>query len=88
MFDSNAMADRAALARSRDGGAGPGVRKVYNSSRAYFDAMGHGELSTWQRAIVESRFRWEQTAELAREHFRIACLTCKDGFYHGDEIPF
>jgi hypothetical protein len=34
----------------------------------------------WDRAIIETRFRWEQSTQLAREHFRIACLTCKMGF--------
>ena len=89
MFDSNAMAELAHIKRDRyERAGGGGAHRVHNTSKAYFDARGHGGLSTWDRAIIEARFRWEQSAQLARENFRMECLICKDGFYHGDEIPF
>jgi hypothetical protein len=88
-FDSNAMHELAALSRDRyQRAGGGGAHKVYPSSKAYFDARGHGHLSTWDRALIETRFRWEQSAAIAKEHFRIACLTSQEGFYHGDSIPF
>lgn len=89
MFDSNAMLELRHLSADRyQRAGGGGAHKVHNTSRAYFDARGHNELSPFRRAIVETRFRWEQASQLAREHFRMECLICKDGFYHGDEIPF
>jgi hypothetical protein len=89
MFDSNAMHELAAISRDRyQRAGGGGAHNVHNTSKAYFDARGHSHLSTWDRAIIETRFRWEQSSQMAREHFRIACLTCKEGFYHGEDIPF
>jgi hypothetical protein len=89
MFNSNQMLELQYIAADRyQRNGGGGAFKVYNSSKAYFDAIGHNDLSAWQRTLAESKFRWEQSCELAKEHFRIACLTSNDGFYHGDDIPF
>lgn len=89
MFDSNAMHEIAALSRDRyQRAGGGGAHKVYNSSKAYYDAHGHKELSAWDRLMIETKFRWRFAADSAAEHFRIACLTSEEGFYHGDSIPF
>jgi hypothetical protein len=89
MFDSNAMNDLAALSRDRyQRAGGGGAHKVYNTSKAYYDARGHNEQSAWDRLLVETKHRWRFAADTASEHFRIACLTSQEGFYHGDSIPF
>lgn len=89
MFDSNAMLELKHVKDDRyQRAGGGGAHRIYSTSKAYFDAQGHNELSPWQRAIVETRFRWEQSAAMAKEHFRMACLTSQEGFYYGDEIPF
>lgn len=89
MFDSNAMAELAHLSRARyDRNGGGGAFKVYNTSKAYYDARGHNELPTWQRLLVETKQRWEASKTIACEQFRIACLTSREGFYHGQDIPF
>jgi hypothetical protein len=88
-FDSNAMNELAALSRDRYQRAGcGGASKVYQTSKAYFDARGHNDLPSWERLLVETKYRWEQAADTAQQHFRLACLTSKEGFYHGDSIPF
>lgn len=89
MFDPNAMLELAAISRDRyQRNGGGGAFKVYKTSKAYYDAIGHNDLPTWRRALTEATFRWRDACETAREHFRIACLTSKEGFYHGDDIPF
>jgi hypothetical protein len=88
-FDSNAMRELAHLASDRYQRAGcGGASKVYNTAQAYYTAIGHNELPAWSRLLVETRTRWEQSKSLAAEQFRIACLTSKEGWYHGDSIPF
>ena len=88
-FDSNAMLELAHIKADRyQRSGGGGAHKVHNTSKAYFDARGHNELSAWDRLLIETKFRWQQSCETAREHFRIDCLTSKDGFYHGEDIPF
>ncbi len=72
----------------RNGGGGCHPDKIYNTSKAYFDAIGHNDKPVWERTLIETKFRWRQTCETAKEHFRIACLTSKEGFYHGEDIPF
>ena len=49
---------------------------------------GHKELSAWDRLLIETTVRWSSAADTAREHFRVDCLTCKEGFYYGEDIPF
>lgn len=89
MFDHNAMHELQHLARDRYQRAGcGGASKVYQTSKAYFDAHGHNELPAWDRLLVETKFRWRCAADTAKEHFRIACLTSKEGLYHGASIPF
>jgi hypothetical protein len=88
-FDSNAMAEMRHVSADRyqrNGGGGAG--KVYASSKAYWDARGFKELSPFQQACIEMLHRFRQVAELQREHYRVECLTSKEGFYHGDSIPF
>lgn len=88
-FDSNEMAELAHIKADRyQRNGGGGAFKVYNTSKAYFDAIGHNDLPSWERLLTETTFRWRQSCETAKEHFRIACLTSKEGFYHGDSIPF
>ena len=88
-FDSNAMLELGHLSRDRyQRAGGGGASKVYATSKAYFDARGHNDLPTWERLRIETKFRWEQSCQTAKEHFRIACLTSKEGFYYGDSIPF
>jgi hypothetical protein len=89
MFDPSAMAELAHLKADRyQRAGGGGAHKVYNSSQAYWDARGYREMSPFQQACVEMLHRFRQVAALQREHFRIACLTSKEGFYDGEEIPF
>lgn len=89
MFDSNAMRELAYLSADRyQRAGGGGAHKVYNSSKAYHDARGHGQMSPWRRAVYEAGIRWQQSTSMAREQYRLACLTSQDGFYHGDGIPF
>ncbi len=89
MFDSNAMLELAHLKADRyQRNGGGGAHKVYNTSRAYYDAIGHNELPSWERLFIETKQRWQTAAAIHREHFRIACLTSKEGHYYGDSIPF
>jgi len=88
-FDSNAMLElRHVCADRYQRAGGGGAHKVYNTSKAYFDAHGHNELSAWDRLVVETKHRWRYAADTAQEHFRLDCLTSDEGFYHGDSIPF
>jgi hypothetical protein len=88
-FDPNQMHELAALSRDRyQRAGGGGAHKVYNTSKAYWDARGFKELSAFQQARIEARVRFKQLCELQKEHFRMACLTSKEGFYHGEDIPF
>jgi hypothetical protein len=89
MFDHNAMAELAALSRDRyQRNGGGGAHKVYNSSKAYYDAHGHNELSAWDRLVTETKFRWRQAAANAASDFKWDChvLTLDRG-PNGD-IPF
>jgi hypothetical protein len=89
MFDSSAMLELAHIKADRyQRNGGGGAHKVYASSKAYYDARGHNELAPWPRILAETKIRWEQSKQLAREQFRIACLTSREGFYHGTDIPF
>lgn len=88
-FDSNAMLELGHISRDRYHRAGGGgASKVYATSKAYYDARGHNELPAWERLLYETTFRWKSTCETAKEHFRLACLTSKEGYYYGDDIPF
>lgn len=89
MFDSNAMAELAHLSRARyDRNGGGGAFKVYKTAKAYYDAKGINEMSAWDRLMFETKVRWQQSCGHAQEQFRISCLTSKEGFYHGEDIPF
>jgi hypothetical protein len=89
MFDSNAMQELKHIkADHYQRAGGGGAHKVYNTGQAYHDARGYKELSPFQRACIEMLHRFRQSAEIAREHYRLDCLTDKEGFYHGDSIPF
>lgn len=89
MFDSNAMAELRHLSADRYHRAGGGgAHRVYASSKAYFDARGHGELSQARRICAEILFQYRQKVALINEQYRLELLTSKDGFYHGDGIPF
>ena len=88
-FDFNAMAELRHVSADRyQRNGGGGASKVYVTSKAYYDAMGHNDKSAWRRAVVEATQRWQTTSQIYREQFRIACLTSNEGFYHGDSIPF
>jgi hypothetical protein len=89
MFDSNQMHELAALSRDRyQRSGGGGAHKVYTSSRAYYDARGYREMSAWDQLMLETKTRWQSSCAIASEQFRMACLTSKEGFYYGDDIPF
>jgi hypothetical protein len=89
MFDSNAMHELGALSRDRYQRAGcGGAHKVYTSSKAYYDARGYREMSAWDRLMLDTNTRWQQAKDLATEHFRMECLIDREGFYHGESIPF
>jgi hypothetical protein len=89
MFDSNAMHELAALSRDRyQRAGGGGASKVYMTGQAYHDARGYKEMSPFQRACIEMLHRFRQTASIAAEQYRLDCLTDKEGFYHGESIPF
>lgn len=88
-FNPNEMAELAHIKADRyQRNGGGGAFKVYQTAKAYFDAIGHNDLPTWERLLIETKYRWQQTCTLAKEHFRMACLTSKEGFYYGDDIPF
>lgn len=88
-FDSNAMTELKHLAADRyQRAGGGGATKVYLSSQAFYTARGYHELSPFSRACLETLHRYRQACEISAEHFRIDCLTSKEGFYHGDSIPF
>ena len=88
-FNSNEMLELKHIAADRyQRAGGGGAFKVYNTSKAYFDARGHNELSTWDRLLVETKYRWRDAVSTAREHYRVDCLTSREGFYHGTDIPF
>jgi hypothetical protein len=89
MFDSNEMRDLAHVKADRyQRAGGGGAHTVYSSSRAYFDARGYREMSAWDRLMLETKTRWQVARDMASENFRIDCLTSREGFYHGDSIPF
>ena len=88
-FDPNAMAELAHISRDRyQRNGGGGAHKVYNTSKAYYDAIGHNELPSWRRLMTEARIRYRQKCQLIEEHYRMAILTSKDGWYYGEDIPF
>jgi hypothetical protein len=62
--------------------------KVYVTEKAYFDAHGWKELSPFRQACIEMLHRYRQICSIQREHYRLDCLTSKEGFYYGDSIPF
>lgn len=89
MFDSNRMHELGAVSRDRyQRAGGGGAHKVYASSKAYYDARGYREMSPFARACFEALHRFRQVAALSAEHYRMECLTSKEGFYYGDDIPF
>lgn len=87
MFDSNAMAELAALKRARGGGRRKDGANKTVSARSWHDNRTR-DMSTWQRAVYEARHRWEQAASNARENFRLDCWVDVDGTWLGDGIPF
>lgn len=88
-FDSNALRELAHVAADRyQRNGGGGGFKVYNTSKAYYDAIGHNELAPWPRLLVETKKRWKQVCEIHKAQFQLACLTSQEGFYHGQDIPF
>lgn len=89
MFDSNAMLELQHIARDRyqrNGGGGGG--KAYTSSRAYYDARGYTEMSPWRRLVLDTTVRWKQSCDIAKAHFATDCMVDREGFYHGESIPF
>ena len=89
MFDPNQMHELQHLARDRyQRNGGGGAFKVYQTGKAYYDANGFKELSPFAQACIEMLHRFRQIAAIQKEQYRIACLTSKDGFYDGNDIPF
>jgi hypothetical protein len=88
MFDSNAMAELRHLSADRyQRAGGGGAHKVHNTSRAYHDARGHGQMSPWRRAVYEATIRWRGDAASISSGFKWDChvLTLDT---HNGEIPF
>lgn len=89
MFDSNAMHELQHIKADRyQRNGGGGAHKVYVTSKAYFDARGHKDLSTWDRALIECNYLWRQAAAGAKADFRLDCLMSKEGYYNGEDVPF
>lgn len=89
MFNSNEMLELAHLKADRyQRAGGGGAHKVYTSSRAYYDARGYREMSPFAQACIEALHRFRQVAAIAAENYRMECLLDKEGFYHGDSVPF
>ena len=88
-FDSNAMVELRHVSADRyQRNGGGGAFKVYNTAQAYYTARGFNELSPFRQACIEMLHRFRQTADIAREEYRLDCLIDGEGWYHGDSIPF
>lgn len=89
LFDSDAMIELAALARDRYQRAGcGGASKVYASSKAYDDARGYREMSTWQRAVYEATMLWRSDSTSAVSGFKWDCHSYTLDRNGDGEIPF
>lgn len=88
MFDSNAMADRAALARSRDGGTGKGKQTVYASSKAYHDSRGYQEMSAWDQLVYRTNQLWRSESRSAVAGFKWDCHVLTLDRDSDGQIPF
>ena len=89
MFDSDQMRELAHIKADRyQRAGGGGASKVYNTSKAYFDARGYKDKSPFEQACIEMLHRYRQACEIQRAHYATDCLTSKEGFYYGDSIPF
>jgi len=88
MFDSNEMRELAYLKADRyQRNGGGGVSKVYNSSKAYDEARGYREMSTWRRAVYEATRLWESESRSAVAGFKWDCRALALDTVNG-EIPF
>lgn len=88
-FDSNAMNELKHLSADRyQRAGGGGAHKVYATTKAFYDARGFKDMSPFAQACIEMLHRYRQIAELAQEQYRLECLTSREGFYHGEDIPF
>jgi hypothetical protein len=88
-FDSNAMAELRHVSADRyQRNGGGGAFRVYATCQAYYEARGYKELSPFRRACIEMLHRYRQQCELSRAEYSLDVLTSKEGFYHGDTIPF
>jgi hypothetical protein len=86
-MDHNAMAELAHLKRARGWGRRKdGLGKVV-STKAFYDNQVRN-LSPWKRLVFETQVRWKQSCQIVKEHYRTDCLFSKEGFYHGETIPF
>ncbi len=89
LFDSNAMLELGAVSRDRyQRNGGGGAFKVYATSKAYYDSRGYADMTPYERACLEMLHRYRQACEIQRANYATDCLTSKEGFYHGDSIPF
>ncbi len=73
MFDSNAMAERAAIKRAQGGGRRKDGCNKPVSSKAYDERMGLKEMSTWRRAVYEATLLWRSDSSSACSGFRWDC---------------
>lgn len=89
MFDSNAMHELQHIARGRyqRNGCG-GASKVYVSSKAYDEARGYKEMSTWARAVYEASNLWRSDRLSAAAGFRWDCLSHTLDRNADGDIPF
>lgn len=87
-FDSNEMRELAYLKADRyQRAGGGGAFKVYNSSKAYDEARGYREMSTWRRAVYEAIQLWRSDSRSAVAGFKWDCLAPTLDVVNG-EIPF
>jgi hypothetical protein len=87
MFDSNAMAELAALKRAKGGGRRKDGANKPVSSKAFYDAQMHGQMNPWRRAVYQATVRWRGDAASIAAGFKWDChvLTLDT---HNGEIPF
>jgi len=87
MFDSNAMAERAAIKRAQGGGRRKdGINKPV-SSKAYDERQGYQQMTPWEQLVYRTNMLWRQACSQARSDFKWDCHVLNLDTVNG-EIPF
>jgi len=88
MFDSNEMRELAAIKSYRyERNGGGGGFKVHNSSKAYDDARGYRDMTSWDQLVYRTNMLWRQAASQAKSDFKWDCHVLTLDTVNG-EIPF